>query len=467
MIIDDLYESPQLCPECGGISFSDLILAEKKDACYYKVKASAKVWPSAYASGRLVQCRKKGADSYGNKSEGKINEFAPPGGDDRGSDDEEILRRLAAQWWSGTEQQMAKAQQTLQALGWEIGPDESGDDDAGVYVYRIGDHDGRDTLAFAHSELSLDEGVAEAEDSKCPPATQDITLNLKNRQKAIDEYGYGPLNPDMPNRKFWQAKVEEWNLDSPEEAQQSLCGNCAAFDQREATLDCIAQGIGSNAGEQDATIQAGDLGYCRFLKFKCASRRTCDAWVTGGPLTDKQGVAEMDKSQTPPGRDGHVSYGTYGSRDKKDPDAGKKEYTAKMITPKKVAKHGEEILNKVFNKKPGVAEDQLDEKSTSQAQFRTMAAAAHNPEFAKKVGISRDVAKEFHGADRKQDYADLPKKADESKSAPKEKEADYGDDYQAMVARVKKLAGLGPLKTVYDPQKRVYRNIPTAQQPKK
>ena len=37
-----------------------------KDACYKKVKASASVWPSAYASGRLVQCRKKGAANYGN-----------------------------------------------------------------------------------------------------------------------------------------------------------------------------------------------------------------------------------------------------------------------------------------------------------------------------------------------------------------------------------------------------------------
>jgi len=46
-------------------------------------------------------------------------------------------------------------------------------------------------------------------------------------------------------------------------------------------------------------------------------------------------------------------------------------------------------------------------------------------------------------------------------------EADYGDDYQDMVSRVKKLAGLGPLKTVYDPQKRVYKNVPTAVQPKK
>ena len=41
-------------------------LAEKKDACYHKVKARYKVWPSAYASGALVQCRKKGAKNWGN-----------------------------------------------------------------------------------------------------------------------------------------------------------------------------------------------------------------------------------------------------------------------------------------------------------------------------------------------------------------------------------------------------------------
>jgi hypothetical protein len=131
--------------------------------------------------------------------------------------------------------------------------------------------------------------------NKCPPATQDITLNLKNRQKAIDEYGYGPLNPDMPNTKFWMKKVDEWNLDSVEEAQQSLCGNCAAFDIRQETLDCIAQGIDSDSpADAEGVIDAGDLGYCKFLKFKCASRRTCDAWVTGGPLVDKPDVTEVD-----------------------------------------------------------------------------------------------------------------------------------------------------------------------------
>ncbi len=79
-INDIITESQHKCPHCGGplVEYSDLM--EKKDACYYKVKASAKVWPSAYASGRLVQCRKKGAANYGNKSEGvtedSLNESA-------------------------------------------------------------------------------------------------------------------------------------------------------------------------------------------------------------------------------------------------------------------------------------------------------------------------------------------------------------------------------------------------------
>ncbi len=41
--------------------------AGEKDACYRKVKSRYKVWPSAYASGALVQCRKVGAANWGNK----------------------------------------------------------------------------------------------------------------------------------------------------------------------------------------------------------------------------------------------------------------------------------------------------------------------------------------------------------------------------------------------------------------
>jgi hypothetical protein len=41
---------------------------KKKDACYYKVKSRYSVWPSAYGSGSLVQCRKVGAANWGNKT---------------------------------------------------------------------------------------------------------------------------------------------------------------------------------------------------------------------------------------------------------------------------------------------------------------------------------------------------------------------------------------------------------------
>ena len=49
----------------------------KKDACYYKVKSRYSVWPSAYASGALVKCRKVGAKNWGTggkKKKKKTNE---------------------------------------------------------------------------------------------------------------------------------------------------------------------------------------------------------------------------------------------------------------------------------------------------------------------------------------------------------------------------------------------------------
>ena len=65
------------CPKCRGeiIHESELDEAKKKkkkrDACYHKVKSRYKVWPSAYASGALVKCRKVGAKNWGNKSKKK------------------------------------------------------------------------------------------------------------------------------------------------------------------------------------------------------------------------------------------------------------------------------------------------------------------------------------------------------------------------------------------------------------
>ena len=47
---------------------------EKKDACYTKVKSRYDVWPSAYASGALVKCRKVGAKNWGNSKKESVDE---------------------------------------------------------------------------------------------------------------------------------------------------------------------------------------------------------------------------------------------------------------------------------------------------------------------------------------------------------------------------------------------------------
>jgi hypothetical protein len=123
---------------------------------------------------------------------------------------------------------------------------------------------------------------------KCPPATQDIVLNIDNRQKAIDNVGYGPLNPDEANTEFWQDKADRWNI-TPVEASKSVCGNCVFFDRRPKTLDCIETGLSEGgSGEQSAwdSIEQAELGYCTALDFKCAASRTCNAWAAGGPITE-------------------------------------------------------------------------------------------------------------------------------------------------------------------------------------
>lgn len=72
-----MFTPESKCPHCGGALFEFSMMNEKKDACYYKVKSRYKVWPSAYASGALVKCRKKGAKNWGNKSESvELNELS-------------------------------------------------------------------------------------------------------------------------------------------------------------------------------------------------------------------------------------------------------------------------------------------------------------------------------------------------------------------------------------------------------
>jgi hypothetical protein len=59
-------KTPQITIKYSKVSHTGTQVIDLND--YYKVKSRYKVWPSAYASGALVQCRKKGAANWGNKS---------------------------------------------------------------------------------------------------------------------------------------------------------------------------------------------------------------------------------------------------------------------------------------------------------------------------------------------------------------------------------------------------------------
>lgn len=131
-------------------------------------------------------------------------------------------------------------------------------------------------------ERILESSKKETKKFKCPKPTKDVKLNLKNRQEAIKDEHYGPANPSLGNKDFWAAKAKMWDDIPVSEAKTMRCGNCAAFDRSSEMLKCIRDGLDDENDSKSAydTVDAGTLGYCHMLKFKCAAARTCDAWVT-------------------------------------------------------------------------------------------------------------------------------------------------------------------------------------------
>ena len=120
---------------------------------------------------------------------------------------------------------------------------------------------------------------------ECPPATQDISVNLKNRKACVDKANYGPANPEIDNKEFWQYKADLFKTNI-EEAQTMRCSNCAAFIVKEKMMNCIQMGLASEMEDAKEIMDLANLGYCEIFDFKCAGDRTCDAWVMNGPLKD-------------------------------------------------------------------------------------------------------------------------------------------------------------------------------------
>jgi len=114
-------------------------------------------------------------------------------------------------------------------------------------------------------------------------AIEDVHVNLDNRNHAIDEYGYGPMNPNEKSEDFWQKKADLWD-NTIVEAKKSRCYNCAAFNQTPEILKAMGEALGPVG---DKIVETANLGFCELFYFKCAGERTCDAWLTNGPLKEE------------------------------------------------------------------------------------------------------------------------------------------------------------------------------------
>ena len=102
--------------------------------------------------------------------------------------------------------------------------------------------------------------IGKAKELVCPKPTQDLELNTKNRNAAIqaEHIQYGPLN--LSDEDYWVRAAEHWNT-KPEVAKKSNC--------------------------MPGSVQEdGQLGYCWMHHFKCHSARTCYTWAAGGPISE-------------------------------------------------------------------------------------------------------------------------------------------------------------------------------------
>ena len=89
----------------------------------------------------------------------------------------------------------------------------------------------------------------------CPPATQDLELNTKNRDAAVkaEHIQYGPLN--LSDKDYWVRYAERWNT-TPAVAKKSNCSNCIAFDISPRMKDCMPGKTSDKDGELGLLLDA-------------------------------------------------------------------------------------------------------------------------------------------------------------------------------------------------------------------
>jgi len=125
---------------------------------------------------------------------------------------------------------------------------------------------------------------------ECPEATQDLSLNTKNRNATRDNHAYGPLNPAQPSEEYWESLAKKWKS-SVEEAKASRCANCVAFDISPRMKECmpvVDEKLHWSYYSMPGFDADPEFGYCWMHHFKCFNARSCDTWASGGPIKDDE-----------------------------------------------------------------------------------------------------------------------------------------------------------------------------------
>jgi hypothetical protein len=241
-------------------------------------------------------------------------------------------------WWAGDEATQMQIERALAKMGWEIGEDEGGYDNGGVFVVRAGDENGNSYTSWAAEDL------AEAKRKK--------KSSRSLRGYFFPGYGY---------------------YGSGESGEGGGDGGGGESKNRG-----MAEGSEDPFGPQGRFV--GDTGPAQLTTTVPRVQLRIGDRVIYKPTEQRATIVGLSRDGT----------------------------QARIDMPSPMG--GRTVNCKVTDlKAPG--QGLIREKSTSQAQFRTMAAAAHDPKFARKVGIKPSVAKKFNRADKGQSYKSLPKKA--------------------------------------------------------
>jgi len=374
--------------------------------------------------------KKKGA------AEDNLKEFAPVGGDDREPNEEEILRQLASMWWLGTEQQMAKAQKTLAAMGWEIGQDESGDDDAGVFLIRPGDEHGDTYIAFNHSDLELNEAANAAQQAAIAIA--------KKKEPGVAE-GWGQVQyfkHANEGLRAWKKQVAE-DHGGVRLSRNTTTNSIVARNNKNRVVGIFDHNIKQGTILEDSNGIQVELKDGRYLNMRIVQSDNKIRDVLSYLIRNKD-FKTLVNLKTIDNQDVQ-------SLVKNLIDKAKQSQLPGQSSPAQVAP------------KPAT---QTPAKATTPAPAASPAKATAAAPAAKKAGwtLAQPTTQHYNGwADweaRGKKFANKTKQTVTASKTNRPPEQDYGDDFQAMVMRVKKLASMGPLKTVWDPEKRVYKNVP-------